>query len=425
MKSLARWSSGHPLLVALLWVLAIVGVQVSAQAVGTDFRNSFALPGTDSQAAVDLLHEHFPGASGDADTIVITADGAKVTDPGVAQRVKSLLEGVAAIDSVTAVRSPYAPTGAGQISADGTVAYASVQYNVAGIEVPRTDLAALVKVVQDANGDRLHVAVGGQGVAALSQPEIGPAELIGVGFALLILLLAFGSPVAAALPIVSAAAALGVATGVVRLASNVTTISDVAPILGVLLGLGVGIDYALFIVNRHRGNLRAGMPVSHSIVAALDTSGRAVVFAGITVVIALLGLFLTGIEFLYGLAIGASVSVVFTVLSATTLIPALLGALGLRVLGRRDRQALLAGKVVSEHSGGEFRRWARLVQGRPIVLMVLALGVLLTIAAPVLDLRLGTADQGNDPAGTSGAKCRAAGTSRRTPASITAIAPAR
>ena len=401
MKSLARWSSGHPLLVALLWVLAIVGVQVSAQAVGTDFRNSFALPGTDSQAAVDLLHEHFPGASGDADTIVITADGAKVTEPGVAQRVESLLEDVAVINSVTAVRSPYAPTGAGQVSADGTVAYASVQYDVAGIEVPRTDLAALVKLVQDANGDRLHVAVGGQGVAALSQPEIGPAELIGVGFALLVLLLAFGSPVAAALPIVSAAAALGVATGVVRLASNVTTISDVAPVLGVLLGLGVGIDYALFIVNRHRGNLRAGMPASHSIVAALDTSGRAVVFAGITVVIALLGLFLTGIEFLYGLAIGASVSVVFTVLSATTLIPALLGALGLRVLGRRDRQALLAGKVVSEHSGGEFRLWARLVQGRPIVLMVLALGVLLTIAAPVLDLRLGTADQGNDPAGTT------------------------
>jgi len=401
MKSLARWSAGHPLLVVLLWVLAIVGSQMSAQVVGPDFRNTFALPGTDSQAAVDLLHQRFPEASGDADTIVITADGAKVTDPGVARRVQSLLDDVAAIDSVTAVRGPYAPTGVGQISADGTVAYASVQYDVAGVEVPRTDLEALVGLVETANGDGLGVAVGGQGVAAPSGPEMGPAELIGVGFAALVLLLAFGSPVAAALPIVSAAAALGVATGVVRLASNVTTVSDVAPILGVLLGLGVGIDYALFIVNRHRGNLRAGMPVSHSIVAALDTSGRAVVFAGITVVIALLGLFLTGIEFLYGLAIGASVSVVFTVLSATTLVPALLGALGLRVLGRRDRRALEAGTFVSEHSGGGFRRWARLVQGHPMVLMVLALAVLLTIAAPVMNLRLGTADQGNDPAGTT------------------------
>ena len=401
MKSLARWSAGHPLLVALVWLMTIVGVQVSAQAVGTDYRNSFALPGTDSQAAVDLLDERFPEASGDADTIVITTDGAKVTDREVQQRVQSLLDDVAAIDSVTAVRSPYSPTGAGQINADSTVAYASVQYDVAGIEVPRPDLEALVDLVATADGDGLDVAVGGQGVAALSQPEIGLAELIGVGFAALVLLLAFGSPMAAALPIVSAATALGVATGVVRLASNVTTISDVAPVLGVLLGLGVGIDYALFIVNRHRGNLRAGMPVSHSIVAALDTLGRAVIFAGITVVIALLGLFLTGIEFLYGLAIGASVSVVFAVLSATTLIPALLGALGLRVLGRRDRKALLAGEIVSEHSGGGFRRWARLVQRRPIVLTVLALGVLLTIAVPVLDLRLGTADQGNDPAGTT------------------------
>ncbi|MGH8826262.1 MAG: MMPL family transporter, partial [Jiangellaceae bacterium] len=174
-----------------------------------------------------------------------------------------------------------------------------------------------------------------------------------------------------------------------------------APTLGVLLGLGVGIDYALFIVNRHRGNLRAGMPVHASIAAALDTSGRAVVFAGITVVIALLGLFLTGIEFLYGLSIGATVSVVFTVLAATTLIPALLGAFGLRVLGRRDRTKLLAGEYVSEHTAGVFRRWAAFVQRRPVILVVLGLGVLVTIASPVTDLRLGTADQGNDPAGTT------------------------
>ncbi|HEU0041941.1 MAG TPA: MMPL family transporter, partial [Jiangellaceae bacterium] len=322
-------------------------------------------------------------------------------DPPSQQRVQSLLDDVAAIESVTAVRSPYSPTGAAQISSDGTIAYASVQYDIAGIEVPREDLEALVELVEEADGDGLEVAVGGQGVANLSQPEIGAGELIGVGFASLVLLLAFRSRVAMVLPIVSAGAALGVATGVVRLASNVTTISDVAPTLGVLLGLGVGIDYALFIVNRHRGNLRAGMPVRSSIAAALDTSGRAVVFAGITVVIALLGLFLTGIEFLYGLAIGATVSVVFTVLTAMTLIPALLGAFDLRVLGRRDRNAVLAGEYVSDHSGGVFRHWAAFVRRRPMVLVVLGLGVLVTIASPVTDLRLGTADQGNDPVGTS------------------------
>jgi RND superfamily putative drug exporter len=143
------------------------------------------------------------------------------------------------------------------------------------------------------------------------------------------------------------------------------------------------------------------MPVKDSIAAALDTSGRAVVFAGITVVIALLGLFLTGIEFLYGLAIGASVSVVFTVLTATTLVPALLGAFGLRVLSRKQRRQLLAGEIAPEHTSGPFRRWAGLVERRPVILVVVALGALLAIAAPVTDMRLGTADQGNDPVGTT------------------------
>ena len=400
MRLLARWSSGHPLLVGLLWLVAIVGVQLAAQGVGTDFRNSFALPGTDSQAAVDLLHERFPEASGDADTIVLSTDGAPATDPGVQQRAQSLFDDVAALDSVAAVRSPYGPGGAAQISVDGTVAYATVQYRTAGIEVPRADVEALVDLVEGASGDGLEAAVGGQGVAGLSHPEMGPAELIGVAFAAMVLLLLFRSPVAMVLPIASAAAALGVATGVVRLASNVTTISDVAPTLGVLLGLGVGIDYALLIVNRHRGGLRSGTSVRDSIATALDTSGRAVVFAGITVVIALLGLFLTGIEFLYGLAIAASVSVVLTVLAATTLIPALLGALGLRVLGRGDRRDLAAGRITPEHTTGGFRRWAGLVQKHPVVLATVGLVVLLVIAIPVGDLRLGTADQGNDPSGS-------------------------
>ncbi|HEX6338994.1 MAG TPA: MMPL family transporter [Jiangellaceae bacterium] len=401
MRTLARWSAHHPLLVALIWVLAIVGAQVSSAVVGSDFRNSFALPGTDSQAAVDLLDERFAEASGDADTIVVSTTDGSVTDPAVQERVQAMLDEVAAVESVTAVQSPYSPMGAEQISADGTVAYATVQYDRAGIEVPRDDLETVAGLVEGVDGGALSAAIGGQGVAALSQPEIGKGELIGVGFAALVLLMAFRSPVAMILPIVSAAAALGVSTGVVRLASNVTTISDVAPTLGVLIGLGVGIDYALFIVNRHRGNLRAGLPVYQSVTAALATSGRAVVLAGIVVVLALLGLFLTGIEFLYGLAIGASVSVAFTVLAAITLIPALLGASGTRVLGRRHRRAVAAGEYVSDHTVGAFRRWAGLVQRRPVILVVLALGMLVVVASPTADLRLGTADQGNDPAGTT------------------------
>ncbi|MFW6034520.1 MAG: MMPL family transporter, partial [bacterium] len=401
MRRLARWSARHPLLVALFWLLAIGGAQASSTAVGEDFRNSFSLPGTDSQEAVDLLEERFPERSGDADTIVISTDGRPVTDSAVQRPVQEMLDDVAAVDSVTAVANPYSPTGASQVSADGTVAYAAIRYDSAGIEVPRSDLEAVVSLVEDAGGEGLDVNIGGQGVASLSHPEVGAGELLGVAVAALVLLLAFRAPVAMVLPIVSAAAALGVSTGVIRLASNVTTVSDVAPTLGVLLGLGVGIDYALFIVNRHRGNLRSGMPVRESIVAALTTSGRAVVFAGTVVVLALLGMFVTGIEFLYGLAIGAAVAVVFTVLASITLLPAMLAAAGTRVLGRRHRTALAAGAYVSDHSAGAFRRWAGLVQRRPALLVVLALGALVVVATPATDLRLGTADQGNDPVGTT------------------------
>ena len=148
------------------WLVAIGAVQISAQAIGTDFRNSFALPGTDSQAAVDLLHERFPEASGDADTIVLRSDGVPVTDPAVQQRAQGLFDEVAALDSVAAVRSPYAPGGAGQVSADRTVAYATVQYRTAGIDVPRSDLEALVELVEQASDNGLEVAVGEIGRAS-------------------------------------------------------------------------------------------------------------------------------------------------------------------------------------------------------------------------------------------------------------------
>lgn len=401
MRSLARWSSTHPIVVVMLWVVTILGTQLAAHVTGTDFRNSFALPGTDSQAAVDLLHERFPEASGDVDTVVLSTNGAPVTEPTVRRHTEALLDEIAAIGSVQAVRSPYGPGGAAQVSADGTVAYATVQYRTGGIEVPRADLEALVDIVERAAGDGLEVAVGGPGVASLSHPEVGTTEILGIAFAALVLLLLFRSPVATLLPIASAAAALGVATGVVRLLSNVTTVSDVAPTLGILLGLGIGIDYALFIVHRHRAGLLSGRSVTDSVVTALDTSGRAVVFAGITVITALLGLFLTGVEFLYGLAIAAAVSVVATVLAATTLLPALLGLLGRRVLGRRDRRYASLATPVRASARTPFERWAGTVRRHPVVLATVGVALLLTIAVPTTDLRLGAADQGNDPAGTT------------------------
>ncbi len=400
MRVWGMWSHRRAGLVVALWVLAIVAAQVASGWLGTDFRNSFALPATDSQAAIDLLAERFPEASGDADTLVVRSDGA-VTDPAVRAEVETLLAEIARVDSVTAVRSPYGPMGASQISADGTVAYASIQYATAGIEVPRDDLEAVATLVEEAVTPALEVSLGGQGVAALSHPEIGVWELVGVAFAALVLLLAFRSAVAMVLPIVSAAAALGVAVGVIRLASHAMTVSDVAPVLGVLLGLGVGIDYALFIVNRYRVNLRAGATVHDSVALALDTSGRAVAFAGVTVVIALAGLFVTGIEFLYGMAMAAGVAVIFTVLAAGTLLPALLKLAGLRVLSRADRRALAEGRIHDEPAGRGFAGWAGVVARRPVTLVLVGVAVLGIIALPAVDLRLGTADQGNNPVGTT------------------------
>ena len=400
MRTWGMWSHRRAGLVVALWVLAIVAAQVASGWLGTDFRNSFALPGTDSQAAIDLLAERFPEASGDADTLVVRSEG-PVTDPAVRAEVETLLAEIAEVDSVTAVRSPYGPMGASQISADGTVAYASIQYATAGIEVPRDDLETVATLVEEAATPALEVSLGGQGVAALSHPEIGVAELIGVAFAALVLLLAFRSAVAMVLPIASAAAALGVAVGVIRLASHAMTVSDVAPVLGVLLGLGVGIDYALFIVNRHRVNLRAGATVRDSVALALDTSGRAVAFAGVTVVIALAGLFVTGIEFLYGMAMAAGVAVIFTVLAAGTLLPALLKFAGLRVLSRADRRALAEGRIHDEPAGRGFAGWAGVVARRPVTLVLVGVAVLGIIALPAADLRLGTADQGNNPLGTT------------------------
>lgn len=401
MRGLARWSARHAAIVAVLWVLAIVGVQIAAASAGSDFRNSFALPGTGSQSAVDVLHKHFPEAAGDADTIVFRSDSGPVSDDAVRARAQSLLADVAAVPSVVAVRSPFGPQGNAQISADGTVAYATVQYATAGVEVPRADLEAIVAVVKAADHGAFHVAIGGQGVAALEHPQIGIAELIGIAFAAIVLLLVFRSRVAMFVPIVSAGAGLGVATGAVRLLSHATTISDVAPSLGLLLGLGVGIDYALFIVGRHQALLKSGRGIEESIAAALDTSGRAVVFAGATVVIALAGLFVPGIEFLYGIAIAAAISVILTVFAAITLLPAILRAIGMRVLGRRAREQLAGGIMVDDAVSGGFQRWAGLVKRRPVALVLLGLVGLAVVAIPAMDLRLGTADQGNDPAGTT------------------------
>jgi RND superfamily putative drug exporter len=369
--------------------------------VGTGYSNSFTLPKTESTKAIELLQAAQPKQAGDQDQIVLaTSGGAKVMDPDVQAKVTAMLANVAALPHVTNVRSPYGPRGASQINADGTVGFAVVTYDVQAQNLPIADAKSLVKTATAAGGGALQVAVGGQVAESATPPSPG-----GSGFGILaagiVLFLVFGSLLAALMPLTSALVSLGTAIGAIGLLSNALKMPQFSTQLVALIGLGVGVDYALFIISRHRQGLLRGEQVEASVLTAVDTSGRAVLFAGIVVCIALLGMFALRISFLYGLAVAASIGVLFTMVAALTLLPALLGFLGPKVLSRRQRAKLAKSGPVIGHSGGFWDHWATVVQRRPAIWAVLALVVVGALALPFFWLRLGSSDAGSDAAGTT------------------------
>jgi RND superfamily putative drug exporter len=398
MKALARLSTSRTLVVVLAWVALVAGLLVASAAAGPDFRDTYSLKGADSDDAYVLLEERFPSAAGDTDQIVIRADSGTLEDWRSA--IETTLDEVASSGSVTSVVSPLDPEGASQLSTDGTVGYASVTYTDDAYNLPLSDIEAVGELAHELDAvDGLTVGHGGYAASRLSVPEVGIGELAGLAIAAVILIIAFGSGRAATVPLISAVVAVTAALGVLGLLTNVDPITTSAPMLAVLLGLGVGIDYALFIVNRHRLGLKAGKPVRESIVTAMTTSGRAVVFAGITVAIALLGMVVPQIGFLTGLALTAAVTVSASVAASTTLVPALLALYGDRVLSKRERAALASAisGAAAVPTAGRFARW---VERRPAAASLAAVAILVFLAIPVLSIRLGTADQGNDPAGT-------------------------
>jgi RND superfamily putative drug exporter len=412
MRTLARFSFRHRWLVVAVWLVALVGITVLTRAVGTGYSNSFTLPKTESTRAIELLQAAQPRQAGDVDQIVLaTSGGAKVTDPDVQAKVTAMLAKVAALPHVTNVTSPYGPRGASQISAGGTVGFAVITYDVQAQNLPIADAKSLVKTATAAStsgtlrgasggGGTLQVAVGGQVAESATPPSPG-----GSGFGILaagiVLFLVFGSLLAALMPLASALVSLGTAIAVIGLLSNALKMPAFSTQLVALIGLGVGVDYALFIISRHRQGLVRGEPVEASVLTAVDTSGRAVLFAGIVVCIALLGMFALRVSFLYGLAVAASIGVLFTMVAALTLLPALLGFLGPKVLSRRQRAKLARTGPVIGHAGGFWDRWATIVQRRPAIWAVLALVVIGALALPFFSLRLGSSDAGSDPAGTT------------------------
>ncbi|TQF01584.1 MMPL family transporter [Kitasatospora acidiphila] len=396
MSVLARWCHRHRLVTVLLWLGLLVGLGVVSGKVGTAYSNSLSLPSTESSKAMDLLKANMPAAAGDQDTVVWHVNDGSVTDPAVKDRMAQTLDAIAHSPGVASVSSPYTPHGAAQVSPDGRTAYAQVVFDQDAMHVAKGDAEQVVKLAEQARSSSLDVQLGGGAIAKTEQNMGGTSELVGVLAALAILLLIFRSAWAAVLPVLTGAAGVGAGVLSIGLLSHGLSLADTAPTLASLVGLGVGIDYALFVVNRHRKGLMSGLSVEESVVRALNTSGRAVVFAGATVVVALLGMLVLGIGFLNGMAIGAAVTVALTVLAATTLLPALLGLLKLRVLSRRQRRRLADG-VHDQAGAGAFGRWAAKVEARPLGKALVALALLVAVALPVLSLRLGSSDAGNNP----------------------------
>jgi RND superfamily putative drug exporter len=403
MKSLATWCVRHRRVVVLLWIAALVGMTLLSQTVGTAYSNSFSLPHTESTQALDLLQAAAPRQAGDQERIVIhTTDGTPVTDPAVQATVEAMMAKVEQLPHVSVVEGPYTPVGAHQISADKQTAFINVTFDVQGQNVTAAHAKTFVNTALTAQGLHLQVAVSGQVAEEADRQSFGGTGL-GILLAALVLLLVFGSLFAMALPILSALASLGTAIGLIGVLSNSLKMPQFSATLVLLIGLGVGVDYALFIVTRHRQGLIAGNDVESSIVNAVNTSGRAVLFAGIIVCIALLGMFALGVSFLYGLAVAASIGVAFTMIAALTLLPALLSFIGPRVLSRKQKKNLAVNgpRVVGAGSKGFWPKWADIIQSGPIAPAIIGLVIIGIVAMPFFSLRLGNSDQGNDPTGTT------------------------
>jgi putative drug exporter of the RND superfamily len=402
MAGLARWCVHRKYLVLFSWIAILVALGGVVGVAGSAFSDSSQLPASDSATAYSLLAR----AGSDAGkvttgTVVWDSRSGSALSPAVRSRIAPMLASVARVDGVKDVISPFTAAGGTQVSGDARTAYATVVFSSDSHE------AAAANLAKAAGTSELNVQVGGPAFTKISPG--GVSEVVGVLAALVILILVFGSAWAAALPIITGVAGVGLSTLAVTSLSHVVTIPSVAPELGALIGLGVGIDYALFIVNRHRQALRQGAGLPDAIATAMNTSGRAVLFAGGTVIVALLGLAILNVGFLTGMGVAAAVTVFLTVMAAVTLLPALLATMGGRVLRKSERAARGLAAVAEDGPvpgagparPGVWARWARLVERRPVTTGVLAVAVLAGLAAPALAMRLGAADASSAPAGTS------------------------
>ena len=391
LERLASACFRHRWRVVALWAVGLVGLFALSGALGGAFSDSGRLEGTDSQRAYDLLGDEMPERSGESATVVFH-DPAGIDRPEAQAAIGAYLDDVRTLPRVAAVSSPV--DSAAQIAADRSVAFAAVDFTPEGDVPLETAAAAMAEKAAALEQAGVEVAFGGD---LFQEVEIPASEVVGLLAAAVILLVAFGSVVAMGLPIVSALVGVAASIAALGLWAAVVPTPDFTTQVAMMIGLGVGIDYALFIVTRYRVALRRGLDPHAATVEAMGTAGRAVVFAGGTVMISLLGLLLMQLSFLQGLALGTSTAVLVAVAAAVTLLPALLGLAGRRI----DRLSVHRRRRGDRTRETPAHRWARGVQRRPVVAAVGGAAVLLALAAPVVSMRLAVADAGNDPAGST------------------------
>ncbi|WP_433545365.1 MMPL family transporter [Streptomyces sp. CA-294286] len=389
-ERLAAFSHTHRWRALVLWVVLVAALTGASVMVGSAYHNDFSLPGTDSHRAQSVLEEH-GSAQADATVQVVVEARRGIADPAVRGKVEGMLREVSGLPRVADVRSPYEDPAA--VSRSGTVAYATVTLDGREQDVPAEDVRRVVAAVDAADGDGVTAAVGGGAARHAEEGGGGAAEGAGILGALVILVFLFGSLIAASLPVLTALFAVGSSVALIALASHLANVADFTPPIMMLVGLGVGIDYALLIFSRYRSELLKGAVPEQATRTALDAAGRTVFFAGCTVIIALMGLVVLGLGSLQGVALAVALTVLVTMAASLTLLPALLGLFGGRVRRQVTRRAARSKRV----EGAGWRRWATGVQRRPVAALLVAVVALGALAVPALDMRLGFADAGNDP----------------------------
>jgi RND superfamily putative drug exporter len=401
MASFARWCFVHRKVVLAVWLIALIGSFGLGKLTGSAYSNGNSLPGTDSTKAQQVLTTDFPAQAGDSDQIVVQARQGTLRSPAAEAAVTSMLARVARLPGVSSVTSLYAQ--GGQISKDGTIGLATVNLDDQATTVPNSVVTNLVSTAQSADSSLLNVQLGGAAIENIVTPNADyTSVLVGIVLALLVLFFAFRRKVIAALlPLISALVAIGAGTQIVNVLTHAVSIANWVPEVAVIVALGVGVDYALFIVSRQRNGLLAGQTPEDATVTALNTSGRAVLLAGLTVCVAMLGLLALPDPSLYGVAVTVTLVVGLTMVASLTLLPAMLGFMGLKVLRRGERRMLAQDGRQVEQTGAFWLRWAEWIGRRPVIPGILALAVIVILAIPVLSFRTGLLDSSTDPASST------------------------